>query len=259
MIDTSPIVAIIPARYGSTRLPAKPLLDLCGKPMIQHVYERAKAATHVGRVIVATDHKLIADAVASFGGEAVMTPPEIPSGSDRIAHVAASFSDASIIVNVQGDEPLIAPQMIDQAIQPLLDDISILVSTVIKPITSSRELHNPNIVKVVTDATGIALYFSRSVIPFMRDNNSPDTWQQQHRYYKHFGLYVYRKEFLSQYSSWKETPLERAEKLEQLRILEHGYRIKTVTTEYDSVPIDTAEDADHVRKLISARTNVLTL
>ena len=253
------IVVVIPARYASTRLPAKPLVDLCGKPMVQHVYERARAAKLVSRVIVATDHKAIADVVVAFGGEAVITPAEIPSGSDRIAYVARSLSHTSIIVNVQGDEPLIAPQMIDQAIQPLLSDLSIQVGTVVKPITNSDDLCNPNVVKAVLDTDGFALYFSRSIIPFMRDNSSVDQWHTLHKFYKHFGLYVYRKEFLTQYSLWKETSLERAEKLEQLRILEHGFKIKTVMTEFDSIPVDTAEDADRVRTLLTENQSVQIL
>jgi 3-deoxy-manno-octulosonate cytidylyltransferase (CMP-KDO synthetase) len=252
------IVAIIPARYGSTRLPAKPLIDLCGKTMIQHVYERAKAATLVDSVVVATDHQQIIDTVSAFGGKAVMTPKEIASGSDRIAFVAKNLPEASIIVNVQGDEPLIPPEMIDQAIQPLIEDSSIHIGTVVKPINSPEEMRNPNVVKAVLDLNGFALYFSRSTIPFMRDNTSIDSWYQHHRYYKHFGLYVYRRGFLSKYSSWEETSLERAEKLEQLRILEHGYKIKAVVTEHDTIPIDTAEDAERVRQILIKTMNSIT-
>lgn len=226
--------------------------------MIQHVYERSKAATLVDSVIVATDHQQIMDIVSAFGGKAVMTPKEIASGSDRIAFVAKDLPEASIIVNVQGDEPLIPPQMIDQTIQPLIEDSSIHIGTVVKPINSPEEMRNPNVVKTVLDLNGFALYFSRSTIPFMRDNASIESWYQHHQYYKHFGLYVYRREFLSKYSSWEETALERAEKLEQLRILEHGYKIKAVVTEYDTIPIDTAEDAERVRQILTKIMNTVT-
>ena len=242
------VVAIIPSRYGSTRLAAKPLVDLCGKPMVQHVVERAKRARLVSRVIVATDHDAIAKAVAGFGGVAVMTAPELASGSDRIAAVARTL-DADIIVNVQGDEPLIDPEMIDQAIEPLLADASVLASTVVKPIATAEEVHNPNVVKAILDARGFAIYFSRSPIPYQRDA-APETWHERHVYYKHFGLYVYRKEFLLEYASWPETPLERCEKLEQLRILENGRRMRAVITAHDSIPVDTAADADRVRAIL---------
>jgi len=250
-MNSKPIIAaIIPARYASTRLPAKPLIDLCGKPMIQHVYERAKQASLVTNVLVATDHENIAAAVHAFGGECAMTSPDIRSGSDRIAAAAKNLSGTDIIVNVQGDEPLIAPLMIDAAIQPMIDDASIQVATLVKKIDSAAELTNPNIVKCVLDEAGYAIYFSRSPIPYLRDNVDIGTWHTRHTYFKHIGLYVYRKPFLLQFSSWKESTLERIEKLEQLRILEHGIRIKATITEYDSIPIDTPEDAERVRAIL---------
>lgn len=250
MNSKSNIVGLIPARYGSTRLPAKPLVDLCGKPMVQHVYERVSKARNVDRVIVATDHPAIMEAVAKFGGEAVMTPPELQSGSDRIAYVARTLTDASIIVNIQGDEPLIMPEMIDEAIQPLLSDSSVQVATIVRVMTNSDEVFNPNIVKAVLDEHGNALYFSRSPIPHLRDMGGKGEWHLHHRYYKHFGLYVYRKDVLLKYASWEESSLERAERLEQLRILEHGYSIRVAVTEFDSVPVDTAEDAAKVRAIL---------
>lgn len=242
------VVAIIPSRYASTRLPAKPLVDLCGKPMVQHVVERARQARLVDRVIVATDHEAIASAVRAFGGEVVMTAPELPSGSDRIAAVAKTLS-ADLIVNVQGDEPLIAPEMIDQAIAPLLDDPAVLSGTIVRPIDAAADVHNPNIVKAVLDQQGFALYFSRSPIPHLRDV-PPESWHLRHRYYKHFGLYVYRRAFLLEYASWPATPLEISEKLEQLRILERGYRMRVAVTEHDSIPVDTASDAERVRVIL---------
>ena len=250
------IVALIPARYASTRLHAKPLIDLCGKPMIQRVYEQAKKAKLVTRVIVATDHEAIADAARKFGGEVVMTPKWIRSGSDRIAHVAQSLPDADIIVNVQGDEPLIAPQMIDEAIQPLAEDRTICCGTLVKKISSAEELTNPGVVKVVIDAGGSAIYFSRSPIPYLRDGIDIGQWHEQHCYYKHIGLYVFQKDFLLQFSSWPESTLEQIEKLEQLRILHHGYKIKTAITSFDSIPVDTAEDAERVRQILRQQSSI---
>lgn len=245
------VVAIIPSRYGSTRLPAKPLVDLCGAPMVQRVVEQARKARLVDRVIVATDHDAIAAVVRGFGGEAVMTSPDLPSGSDRIAAVAKGIT-ADIIVNVQGDEPLVDPEMIDQAIEPLLSDASILSGTVVRPISDAEDITNPNVVKAVLDAQGFALYFSRSPIPFLRDAD-PSAWHTRHRYYKHFGLYVYRRPFLLEYASWPPTPLELSEKLEQLRILERGHRMKAAITAHDSIPVDTAADADRVRAILQRR------
>jgi len=244
------IVGIIPARYSSTRLPAKPLVDLCGKPMIQRVYERAWQSKLIGRLIVATDDERIASVVRQFGGEVTLTPPEIRSGSDRVAYAAKSLVEVDIVVNVQGDEPLIAPEMIDQAIQPLVDDPSILVGTLVRKIDSAKEMLNPGIVKVVLDGSGFAMYFSRSPIPYARDLPRMEEWHTHHQYFKHIGLYVYRRSFLLKFAGWDESPLERVEKLEQLRILEHGYRIKTAVTTFDSIPVDTAEDVERVKKLL---------
>lgn len=249
------ITAIIPARYGSTRLAAKPLVDLCGKPMIQHVYERTKQSGLVDSVVVATDHQEIADCVTKFGGKSIMTPPEIPSGSDRIAYAAGKLPQADIIVNVQGDEPLISPKMIDQAIAPLLENDSIQVSTLAKKITDANEVVNPNVVKVVLDVDGNALYFSRSTIPFIRDHKDAAGWISLHQYYKHFGIYVYRHDILMRFAGWKESSLEHAERLEQLRLLENGCRIHVTLTEFDTVPIDT--DADVIRvKDILRKSNI---
>lgn len=243
-------MGVIPARYGSTRLPAKPLLDLLGKPMIQHVYERAREASSLTSVVVATDHEAIAKAVRAFGGEVVLTPPDIPTGSDRVAHVAGQFPDASVLVNIQGDEPLILPEVIDEAVRPLLADPTIEAGTLIRRIDRSEDLTNPTIVKVVTDSDGFAIYFSRSPIPFLRDGADPSGWHVHHDYFKHIGLYVYRRELLLQFASWGESSLERAEKLEQLRIVEHGHRILATLTTADSLPVDTAADAEAVRALL---------
>lgn len=239
-------VAIIPARYASQRLPAKPLADIAGKPMIQHVYERASKATLVNAVLVATDDERIAAAVRAFGGHAVMTPSSLQSGSDRIAYVARSMADTDIVVNVQGDEPLLAPAMIDEAVRPLLENPAIPVGTLVRRIETPLELANPGIVKVVLDKDGYCLYFSRSVIPYGRDH-LPEEWLDRSAYYKHVGLYVFRREFLLHYARLPRTPLEIAEKLEQLRILEHGYKIKAAITTHDSKPVDTVEDLERIR------------
>jgi 3-deoxy-manno-octulosonate cytidylyltransferase (CMP-KDO synthetase) len=247
------IIGIIPSRYGSTRLQAKSLADIHGKPMVQHVYERVLQSTLITRVVVATDDERIAAAVKRFGGESVMTSPSIQSGSDRIAAAAASV-DADLIVNIQGDEPLIDPVMIDETIQLLIDDPSAVAGTAVKIITDPDEILNPNIVKVVLDGKMYALYFSRSPIPHVRDHADARTWLNETTFYKHFGLYVYRSAFLRQFTSWAQGTLERAEKLEQLRIMENGHRIKCALTEADSIAVDTQEDLEKVRAVIAART-----
>lgn len=240
------VEAFIPARYASTRLEGKPLADIAGKTMIQRVYERANDASLVDSVTVATDDERIFKAVVSFGGRAVMTSPSHRSGTDRIAE-AASFSGASIIVNVQGDEPLIEPGLIDAAIRPMLDDPSIELCTLKTRITDKEEFLNPNAVKVVTDEDGYALYFSRSPVPFsklsFKERPTPA--------YKHIGLYAYRKDFLFEFSRMKPTPLEDAESLEQLRALEHGRRIRVIEVSYNPVSVDTADDLERVRDIVS--------
>jgi len=240
------VVAVIPARYSSTRFPGKPLVPIHGKPMIQWVYERTCRARLVDRVIVATDDQRIADAVTAFSGEFCMTSDQHPTGTDRLAEVAGKL-DAELIVNVQGDEPLIDPVMIDQAIQPLLDDDSIKMGTLAAPVTSPEEYRNPNVVKVVVDRQGFALYFSRAPIPHDRDHSTgpvPSTAR------KHIGLYVYRREFLLKYASLAETELEQLEKLEQLRALEHGVPIRVVDTTAGCIGVDTPEDLARIEELL---------
>ncbi len=240
------VVAVIPARYASQRLPAKPLADICGKPMVQHVYERVQQATRVHDVLVATDDERIVDAVRGFGGNVAMTPSTLQSGTDRIAFAAKSLAGADIIVNVQGDEPLIAPEMIDEAVAVVAGVPE--VGTVVRKIESVAELFNPNVVKVALAPDGRCLYFSRSPIPFGRDIAQKE-WLKHHTFYKHIGLYVFTNDFLFQYATMKQTPLELAEKLEQLRILEHGYGIKAAVTEFDSIPVDTLQDLENVRSM----------
>lgn len=239
------ITAVIPARYASTRFPGKALADLCGKTMIQHVYERTCKASLVSRVIVATDDQRIADSITKAGGEAVMTSSDHETGTDRLAEVARNL-DSDLIVNVQGDEPLIEPAMIDQAIEPFLNDPSIRMGTLKCRIRCLHDFLSPNIVKVVSDVSGNALYFSRSPLPFFRDK-----WQDlkdesfcsgKLLCHKHVGLYVYRRDFLLEFASMPPTFLEMSEKLEQLRALENGIRIRVVETEFESIGVDTPDD-----------------
>ncbi len=217
--------------------------------MIQHVYEQAKQSRLLTDVIVATDDARIESAVKKFGGNAVMTPTTLQSGSDRIAFAARSL-EADIIVNVQGDEPLIDPRVIDQTVQLLLDDAAAVVGTAVKRITSLDDLLTPSVVKVVLDKNHFALYFTRSLVPFVRDSAEVTEWLKYAVFYKHLGIYVYRSAFLQVFTSLAPTLLEQAEKLEQLRILENGYRIKAAITEHDSIPVDTQEDLERVRKQI---------
>jgi 3-deoxy-manno-octulosonate cytidylyltransferase (CMP-KDO synthetase) len=239
------IVAVIPARFASSRFPGKALADLDGRPMIEHVYERAARSRAVSRVIVATDDLRIADAVTRFGGEVRLTRADHPSGTDRLAEVAASL-DCDVVVNVQGDEPLIDPAAIDEAVAPLVSDSGVHVTTLYRRITDPAELKNPNVVKVALDRAGFALYFSRAPIPFVR--NPREGWPP---FYRHIGLYAYRRSALLVLAALEPTPLERAESLEQLRALEHGIRIKAVETAYDSIGVDTPEDLEHVRRLLT--------
>ena len=256
-------IVIIPARYHSTRFPGKPLSLLRGKTLIQHVYENSRRAHLIGDVIVATDSEAICDKVLSFGGKAVMTGKEHPSGTDRIAEVAATV-DYDIIVNVQGDEPLVRPQMIDDVIL-LLRDERASMGTLMKRIVEADEVLDPNVVKVVFDAEGFALYFSRSPIPYHRDEwnllskkqraKSEDfasTFETRNFYcYKHIGIYSYRRETLLELSGMKPTELEKIEKLEQLRALEKGIKIKTKETFFETFGVDTPEDLEKVEKCLS--------
>lgn len=239
-------LCIIPARYASTRLPGKPLADIAGKPMIQYVYERASQACLPAMVLVATDHEAVRDAVLSFGGKAMMTSPRHQTGTDRLAEVAALYPEVDVIVNVQGDEPLIEPQLIDDLAGAFLADADLVMATVMTPL-AEEDYQDANVVKVVTDLQGYALYFSRSLIPFLR--NKP-----QRSVYKHIGLYAYRRDFLLHYANLEPTPLELAESLEQLRALEHGYKIKVLPTACAPIGVDTPEDLARVKKIIMGGT-----
>ena len=239
-------VAVIPARYASMRFPGKALAVIAGRPMIEHVYSRAAAARNVDAVIVATDDERIADAVTRFGGTVRMTRSDHLTGTDRLAEVAADL-DCDLVVNVQGDEPLIDPDTIDASIEPFRNDSAMVMSTACTPILSNDALADPNVVKVVTNVRGFALYFSRSPIPYMRGSRRPAM-----RAYKHLGLYVYRREFLRTIAALEPTALERSEMLEQLRVLENGFEIRVIETRHDSIGVDTPEDLERVRRLLTA-------
>jgi 3-deoxy-manno-octulosonate cytidylyltransferase (CMP-KDO synthetase) len=243
------VVCIIPSRYQSSRFEGKPLADLAGKPMIQHVYERVMRSASITYAAVATDDDRIFAAVKSFGGRAIMTGSAHRSGTDRIAEAVSGLGlDATdIVVNIQGDQPVFEPTQIDEVVKPLLDDPAIPMSTLIYRIVRTEEITHPNAVKVVFDKNHFALYFSRSTIPFVRDKGLETD------YYKHHGIYAYRKGFLDQFTRLPEGVLERREALEQLRALEHGYRIKVVETPYDSVEVDTPAELERVRKLITGK------
>jgi 3-deoxy-manno-octulosonate cytidylyltransferase (CMP-KDO synthetase) len=236
--------AIIPSRYASTRLPGKPLLDIAGKPMIQRVCEAASQAKLVHRVIVATDDRRIFDAVLGFGGEVVLTSVHHRSGTDRIAEVAEHLP-CDIVVNLQGDEPLMDPGLIDQVVQAVRDNPDIYMASAQTPIRRIEDRSNPNIVKVVTDCSGFALYFSRSPVPCIFGRGEADPGNPG---FRHIGIYVYRKDFLMRLVGLPPSPLEGQERLEQLRVLENGYRIKLVTTDYDAPGVDTPEDLEKARK-----------
>jgi 3-deoxy-manno-octulosonate cytidylyltransferase (CMP-KDO synthetase) len=238
-------VAVIPARFHSTRLPGKPLAEIAGRPMIEHVYRRAAAAPGVDAVIVATDDPRIVTSVESFGGTVRLTSPAHRSGLDRVAELAADLP-CDVIVNVQGDEPLIEPAMIAEAIAVLDLDQSVQMSTLRRRIDDPAELTNPNVVKVVVDHEDSALYFSRAPIPFPRAGGA--------RGFKHVGLYAYRRTFLLMLAALPQSPLELAESLEQLRALEHGFRIRAVETQFDSLGVDTPEDLDRVRRQLAVAT-----
>jgi 3-deoxy-manno-octulosonate cytidylyltransferase (CMP-KDO synthetase) len=252
------VSAVIPARYGSTRFEGKPLADILGKPMIQWVYEGVRQSKLIGDVIVATDDQRILEAVQSFGGKVVMTSPDHTTGTDRVAEVARKLK-SEIIVNVQGDEPLIKGSIIDKAIRPLLKDETLPMSTLMTKIKNLREWLNPNVAKVVVDQKGFALYFSRSPIPFPRDLNieklinNPSGMERMvlKGVFKHIGVYVFRRKFLVSFSKMKPTPFEKLEKLEQLRVLENGYQIKVITVDYEPLHVETPEDLGKVVTFLS--------
>ncbi len=242
-------IAVIPARFESSRLPGKALADICGRPMIEHVYRRTAAARSIAAVIVATDDERIHRVVRGFGGESRMTSAAHQNGTDRVAEVVEAL-DCTLVVNVQGDEPLIEPAMIDEAVAPFSDDPSLMMSTLRRRIEDDADRTNPNVTKVVVDREDYALYFSRAPVPFTRQGSPPAAaW-------RHVGLYVYRRECLLRLSALPPTDMERAEALEQLRALEYGIRIKAVETRFDSVGVDTPEDLERVRATFAAQGGI---
>jgi len=239
-------VIVIPARYASTRLPGKPLADIAGKPMIQHVVERAREVPGMDAVVVATDDARVAEAVRAFGGQVVMTSPDHPSGTDRLVEVMGQLS-ADIYINLQGDEPLVRPGDVSRLALGMRTDASVGVGTLCHPIDAA-EAQNPNVVKVVVNLAGDALYFSRSAVPYVRQGPpAPVAW-------RHLGLYVYRRETLLRLAKLPPTPLEQAEGLEQLRALEHGIRLHTVAVAAAAPSVDTPDDLARVRALMAAPT-----
>jgi 3-deoxy-manno-octulosonate cytidylyltransferase (CMP-KDO synthetase) len=242
------IVIVIPARYGATRLPGKPLVPIAGIPMIQRVYERAKLSKLATSVIVATDDDRIMKAVEAFGGQARMTRSEHRTGTERVAEVAAHMAqmEGQVFVNVQGDEPLLNPKVVDAAIQALLEEPAAAVATVATPIKVPADIMDPNVVKTVLDFEDNALYFSRAPIPWLRDAAS----RMEVRHLKHLGLYVFQRDALLEYPTLPQGTLEKIEQLEQLRWLENGWKIRVAEVEHDSVSVDVPEDVAKVEKLL---------
>lgn len=240
------ILGVIPARFASTRFPGKPLADIGGKTMIQRVYEQAALSKQLQKVVVATDDQRIYAHVRMFGGEVMLTRADHPSGTDRCAEVAEQYPDARFILNIQGDEPFIQPEQIDLLALTLIEQTQTGIATLAKKIEQAEALDNPNIVKVVVSQTGEALYFSRYAIPFLR-GTAPENRLTQHTFYKHIGLYGFQRETLQRITALSPTQLERAESLEQLRWLEHGFRIAVRFTEMETIGVDTPED---LKKLV---------
>jgi 3-deoxy-D-manno-octulosonate cytidylyltransferase len=242
------VLAIIPARFGSSRLPGKPLASIAGKPMIQHVVEGVRRAQLVKSILVATDDERIKQAVEAFGGQAILTRPDHRTGTDRVAEVAAHVR-AEIYLNIQGDEPLIDPGTVDAVVSALLEDDAVQIATPCTAITQSNEIMDPNIVKVVRDFDGNGLYFSRAPIPWVRDTKTTVA----PRHWKHIGLYAFPRETLLEFPTLPPGELEHIEQLEQLRWVENGFRIRVVETDYDAVSVDVPADIERVEKLLRAR------
>ena len=241
------VLAVIPARYASTRFPGKPLVDIDGKTMIRRVYEQVMQCKRIDRAVIATDDQRIFDHVRAFGGDVRMTRADHPSGTDRCAEVARHFPEADVVLNVQGDEPFIQPEQIDLLTDTLTADEAFSIATLAKKIEIPEALFNTNVVKVVFSKRHGAIYFSRHPVPFLR-GAEPDAWLAQHIYYKHIGLYGFRRHTLAEIAGLSPTPLERAESLEQLRWLENGLRIAIGITELETTGIDSPEDLEKVRQ-----------
>jgi len=245
------VVGVIPARYGSSRLPGKPLVDLQGKPLLYYVYQRSLKARSLTRVLIATDDDRIYRAACDFGAEVVMTEKSHRSGTDRVAEAIQNIP-ADLVINIQGDEPLIDVQAIDQVVRLLQEDEEADMATLKTPIKNKEDFANPNVVKVVTDERDYALYFSRSPIPYFRSN--PSSFQDC---YRHVGLYAYRRDFLMEFTKWTPSTLEKMEDLEQLRALERGAKIKVGLTDTHLFGVDTPEDLDRIRRLVEGNSKIL--
>lgn len=239
------VIGVIPARYQSTRFEGKVLADILGKPMIQHVWEKACQALLLDDLIIACDDERVADVAKEFGAKVVLTSKGHASGTDRIIEVINPI-DVKIVINIQGDEPLIHPTMIDTVASGLLDDNTVSMATLMKKIEDPRDINDPNVVKVVVDKNNFALYFSRAAIPYYSANSEVRSVV----YYKHIGLYGYTKDFLFIYKNLPESDLEKTERLEQLRVLQEGFRIKVIETKYDTIGVDTPEDLEKVKKYL---------
>ncbi len=246
MPDFRKILAVIPCRLASTRLAQKALIPILGKPLLQHVYEGARRSLDISKLVIATDALEIKTMAESFGAEVVMTDPKHPTGSDRIWEVVEQNPEYNLIVNIQGDEPLVDEQVIEALLKPFRFEPTCVMSTLRRELTNPAEIENPNIVKVICDQKGRALYFSRSVIPYARV-------ESQQKYYRHIGLYAYRREFLASYRNLSQTPLELTESLEQLRVLENGYRIHVEDSPVDTVDVNVAEDVLKAEKKLRLR------
>lgn len=233
------VIGVIPARFSSTRFTGKVLADLGGKPVVQHVWENARKSKMLDDLVIAADDERIIKTAEGFGAKAVYTSPDQPSGTDRLIEVVNPI-EVEVVINIQGDEPMVRPEMIDDLARAILEDRGVYMATLAKKIEDKNEIKNPNVVKLVKDRNGFALYFSRSVIPYARYDTAPI-------YYKHIGLYSYTKDFLFEFSNLPKSHLEMTEGLEQLRVLENGYRIKVVETKFDTIGIDTPEDLERAR------------
>ncbi len=243
------VLGVIPARYNSTRFPGKPLALICGKPMIQHVYERAKDSVVIDKLIVATDNSEIFERVKSFGGEVIMTDENIPTGTDRTAEVAKIYP-YDVVLNIQGDEPLLEGWMLDKLAEPLIKDKNIHSSTLVKKITEIKEIEDVNLARVILDKNGFALYFTRAIIPYFNSSDNKNDWINCHTYYRQVGLYGFQRDFLFKFIEMGESSLEKAEGLEQLRTLENGYKIKAEIVDFVPYPVDVPGDIEDVERFI---------
>ena len=248
-------LGVIPARYAAQRFPGKPLATIAGKSLVQRVYERATQATRLDKVIVATEDTRILEAVEAFGGDAMLTSPECATGTDRVAEVARTY-DCDLVLNIQGDEPLLRPEMIDQLVEVMQSDPTCVMGPLARKLESAVHLDNPNIVKVALGHNGNALYFSRSRIPYVRDarTGNPQEWITLAKFYKHLGIYAFRHEFLLTFVQLPHGELENTEKLEQLRALENGFSIKVLVTPYDSIGVDRPEDIELVEEILKSQS-----